>query len=121
MQRIAVAGFLLAALVAGQEPHRTRLARLLPDSGPTPSIEGLRLRVENLADTRRAGACAVVSVPLARAAGVTDLARFAVCNERGEPLPTQWKVISRWDGDRSAASRPIRFALAEFPAEVNSR
>ena len=45
---------------------------------------------------------------------------FGVVDAGNTPVPTQFKVLSRWGGDRSDVTKPIRWVLVTFPATVGA-
>lgn len=58
-----------------------------------------------------------VSVPFARS-GPLDTAKMQVLTSQGLPVPTHFRVLSRWDALRNDVSAPIRMLQVVFPATM---
>ena len=72
------------------------------------------LAVTERAHVARTGELAAGGVPMPQGA-VKDASGFCVVDEKDQPIPAQFDVLSRWPGDGS-----VRWMLVQFPVTVKS-
>ena len=82
--------------------------------------QGLRLEVTNPTATSMQNMPVSFGVPAPVTWNLTSMAYYSmgVVDSSNTPVPTQFKVLSRWGGDRNDVSKPIRWVLVSFPATV---
>jgi hypothetical protein len=78
------------------------------------------IHVVNPTSVARALEPVSVGFPVAKVpTPIMDPATFELRNSSGQPVPCQFKVLSRWGADRSVATAPLKWVLASFrPASV---
>lgn len=51
-------------------------------------------------------------------APITSPSQLSVVDAQGNAVPAQFRVLARWDGDRSDTGRPIKWLLVDLQADV---
>lgn len=133
LRRIAAVSFLGSALSigactggAGGDSSGSPSNPTDPTGGPTspdhaaPDELDLALYVEDFAGADRASEPVRSGVPVPRAVGITDLDGFRVVDEQGAVVPAQFEVTSRWGGAPDDATKPIKWVLVQFLADVEA-
>lgn len=57
-------------------------------------------------------------IPLPEDAGISDVSALAILNAQGQVVPAQFTVLARWKGLVSDTSKPIKWTLVDFQADV---
>lgn len=78
------------------------------------------LHVEEFAGVARRGEPVRSGVPVPRAIALTDASTLEVVGPDGQVIPSQVRVTSRWGGAPDDPSRPIKWLLVDFPADVDA-
>ena len=121
--------FLSPACGRGHHSHSTSSTD--PQSSPTPgpnetfgTIDAaapgeldLTLYLEETAGVARDGEPVRSGVPVPRTVDLRTTDRLVVMSEHGV-VPCQFRVTSRWEGAPDDASKPIKWLLVDFPADV---
>jgi hypothetical protein len=81
-------------------------------------VHFLDLKVINGANQARTNEPVSFGFPIAKVNNVFTCAYFQVLDASDHAVPAQYKVLSRWGGDRSDATKPFRWVLVSFPATV---
>lgn len=92
-----------------------------PDDGTDvadPNGLNVALHVEDSAGVDRIGEPVRSGVPIPRAVQMTDASRFMVVDPEGVTVPAQVTVTSRWQGEPDDVSKPIKWLLVDFVADV---
>ncbi len=84
------------------------------------SAQGLRLEVVNPTALAQADLPVSFGVPAPAEWNIysVDFYSFGVADDAGTPVPAQFKVLSRWGGDRNDGTKAIKWVLVTFPASV---
>ena len=85
--------------------------------GQTGDIE---LRVKERAGVARSGEITTSGVPLPRDFGAYSPDDLALFDASGSPVPCQKRVTARWGGSPDDASKPVKWVLFDFPANVGA-
>ena len=80
----------------------------------------IALHVDEPAGVERKGEPVLASVPFPPEAALRDGSEIAVVDEADAPLPVQARVLSRWDGRPDDATKPARWVLLAFEADVGA-
>jgi hypothetical protein len=88
------------------------------------SDDGVLTRLYVVDDGPGARGSALGGIPIPRALALTDTAELRVAREsvdgdgrvHREPVPAQWRVLSRWGGPAEDTRLPIRWVLADVDA-----
>lgn len=107
----------------GDSPDGTRPPA--PDTTPDPDDAGpdvldVSLSVEDFAGIDRVAEPVRSGVPVPRAVAITDVESFRIVDADGAPVAAQFEVTSRWDGTPDDVSKPIKWVLASFLADVDA-
>lgn len=96
-------------------------ALLLFASGCSLIAQGLRLDVTNPTAQSMVNTPVSFGVPAPAHWNITSMQyySFGVVDSANTPVPTQFRVLSRWGGDRDDVTKPIRWVLVSFPATVS--
>ncbi len=89
--------------------------------GAPPTSTGdldLTLTVSNPLDSARQDEPVTSGVPLPRDLALTDLSRLRLLDGAGEAVPAQFTPLARWGGASDDDSRPVRWLLLDFQADV---
>jgi hypothetical protein len=87
----------------------------------TPALaQDVKLTVNNTGQAKYDSFPVTSGVPLSEAMGVKDISGLAIVDAGGKPVPAQFKVLSRW-GALADASKPIKWVLCDFQADVAPR
>ena len=78
----------------------------------------LELKVLNGADQPRVNEPVSFGIPVMLQNQLYGLDFFQVVDSNLQPVPRQFKVLTRWDGTRDDVTKPIRWALVSFNANV---
>ena len=95
------------------------LLLVLPVLALPVAAQGFPVVVENTLDVARvqepvaSGLALPIEVPL-----TNPNANLMLVDSNGSPVPVQFKVLSRWWGTREDVSRPCKWILVEFNADV---
>lgn len=89
----------------------------LPKQAAAVTID-LPVRLRETAGVTRLGELATAGIPIDYQTGLLSTTGLGILNPSGQPVPAQFKVTSRWGGDPSDASKPIRWLLADFIAST---
>ena len=57
-------------------------------------------------------------VPIPQSVGIYNKDHFVLTDSLGTPLPAQFKVLSRWTGQPNEETKPIKWLLVDFQANV---
>jgi len=57
-------------------------------------------------------------VPIPRSVNLTDLSSLRLLESSGQPIPAQFTPLARWGGAPDDASKPVRWLLLDFQADV---
>lgn len=57
-------------------------------------------------------------VPIPQSVGIYNKDHFVLTDSLGTPLPAQFKVLSRWNGQPNEETKPIKWLLVDFQANV---
>ena len=57
-------------------------------------------------------------VPLPKEANITSINQLQITDSQGNPIPAQFTVLSRWNGTPDDISKPIKWVLLDFEANV---
>lgn len=85
---------------------------------PGVGVIDIPLTLEELASVSRGSEPVRSGVPVPRALGVHDASRLVVVDAAGNELPTQVAVTSRWEGEPSDESKPVKWLLVDFQASL---
>lgn len=88
------------------------------DDVAEPNRLDVTLYVENTAGLDRTSEPVRSGVPVPRSIQLTDAASFVVVGPEGEAIPSQVEVTSRWGGAPDDESKPIKWVLVDFFADV---
>ena len=94
---------------------------MVPAAAATDSFAPLsvELTVSETAGLARTQEPVTLGVPLPRSANIADAASLRVVAADGAtPVPAQIQVTARWDGPPADTTKPIRWALIDFQADV---
>jgi hypothetical protein len=83
---------------------------------PTP--QQLILHVRETAGVARNGEVVRSGVPLPRTLNVTAVDRLAVVDSKGVGVPSEFRILARWNAGLNVTSAPIQWLLIAFPATV---
>lgn len=72
------------------------------------------IRVALTVAAASAGLPVTIGVPLGEVAAVTDAAQLGVIDANGAPVPSQIRVMARWRGLASDATKPLKWVLVDF-------
>jgi hypothetical protein len=103
MRRTAIAVVLFAGLSAALCPAQVQI---------------LDLKVLNGSNQARVDEPVSFGVPIPKAAQLNYIDWFQVVDAANQTVAAQFKVLTRWDGDRNDVTKPIRWALVTFKANV---
>jgi hypothetical protein len=78
----------------------------------------LDLKVLNGSDQARVNEPVSFGIPVAEQADLYYLDWFQVVDASNQVVPAQFKVLTRWGGERGDLTKPIRWALVSFRATV---
>jgi hypothetical protein len=105
----------------------TRLPTATPTPTPTATATRLALNVplrvrddQGASGVDRVGDPVTSGVPLPLAADITDATTLRVLGLDGQPIPAQLAVLARWGAAPDDATRPIKWVLADFQADVTA-
>jgi hypothetical protein len=84
----------------------------------TAQLHLLELKVVNGSDQARVNEPVSFGIPVAEHADLHYLDWFQVLDSANQTVPAQFKALARWGGDRGDATKPIRWALVTFKANV---
>ncbi len=76
------------------------------------------LRVRNTLAVARSGEPVTSGVPIPRSLNLTSLALLHLLGPGGTPVPAQFTALARWGGAPNDASKPVRWLLVDFQADV---
>lgn len=76
------------------------------------------LTITNRTPVQRIEEPVTSGVPLAESANIKDAQTLRIMDSSGNPVPAQFRVLSRWQGVPEDTSKPIRFVLIDFQADV---
>jgi hypothetical protein len=114
MYRLSVRRFLFGAVVA--------IANAVPSTAqtaaPPPTFAPMSLRVLNGAAQLRTAEPVVCGFPVAETANITSVSLFRIKDPNGTPIPSQFRALTRWSGDRTDGSKKLRWVQAAFLATV---
>ena len=79
---------------------------------------GLPVIIENPSDFDRINAPVASGIAVPESLGVTDPNIFMLVDETGTPIPAQFKVLSRWRGERDDVSKPEKWVLVMLQTTV---
>ena len=82
--------------------------------------QGLKLEVVNSTAQAQTNQYVSFGVPAPEQWNIysLDYYSFGVADDASTAVPTQFKVLSRWGGDRNDTTKPIKWVLVTFPASV---
>ncbi|WP_243361545.1 hypothetical protein [Fundidesulfovibrio terrae] len=95
-------------------------AILLSAWGSPVLAEEVKLTVNNPEQAKYEAYPVTSGVPLSEAMGVKGTGELALLDASGKPVPAQFKVLARW-GELNDASKPIKWVLCDFQADVAPR
>ena len=113
-----------------QTPAQSRLLRLplilkSHRRAPTPTATSrpsggldVSLTVANALDTPRTDEPVTSGVPIPRSLNLTDPSALRLLDGSGQPIPAQFTALARWGGAPGDNSKPIRWLLLDFQADV---
>ena len=78
----------------------------------------LPLVVRDTSGLARAQEPVTSGVPIPRSLNLTDLTRLRLLDAKGNAVPAQFTPLARWGGSPEEASRPVRWLLLDFQADV---
>lgn len=81
---------------------------------------GVKIPVYDEIGLARSNELVKVLMPFADDAGIFTTNQVLIRDPGGGEVPVQWRVLVRWNGGPYDASRPIRFALAQFQATLTA-
>ena len=113
-----------ATMTATATPTPTPTAT--PTTGPTatptttqvPGTLDVPLTVTDHAGVTRVSDPVTSGVPLPRAANVTDVAQLQLTDADGQSVAAQFTALARWGGAPDDATKPIKWVLVDFQADV---
>ena len=76
------------------------------------------LTVSNPLNTASTDDPVTSGVPVPRVVALTDLSTLRLLDGSGQPVAAQFTPLARWDGPPGDATRPIRWLLVDFQADV---
>ncbi|HYC79372.1 MAG TPA: hypothetical protein VEI02_17270 [Planctomycetota bacterium] len=82
------------------------------------SFQPLQLRVLNGTNQQRTAEPVTCGFPVAESENLYDVSLFRVLDPSGNPIPSQFRVLTRWSGERTDASKKLRWVQAAFLADV---
>jgi len=77
------------------------------------------LSVSECAGIKRADEPLTSGIPLPESANITSTLDLEVCDNNNIRIPAQFTVLSRWHGIPSDETKPIKWVLLDFNADVN--
>ncbi|NOT59941.1 MAG: hypothetical protein HOP19_06910 [Acidobacteria bacterium] len=96
----------------------------LPRTVPLPSSQAQAqatpppLRIPLTVSAERAALPVVIGVPIAESSNVTDATVLGVVNASDEAVPSQMRVLARWRGPVTDASKLVKWVLVDFKPSV---
>jgi len=76
------------------------------------------LTVSDYAGVARANELVTSGVPLPREANITSINQLQIIDSEGSTIPTQFTVLSRWEGSAGDNTKSIKWVLLDFQANV---
>ena len=98
-----------------------------PPASPTPTPSPTRrpsngldvpLVVNNSLPAARSGEPVTSGVPIPRNLSLVDLSALRLLDAAGRPVAAQFTPLARWGGTPADASKPVRWLLIDFQADV---
>ena len=77
------------------------------------------LSVSEYAGIQRADEPLTSGIPLPESANITSVLDLEVCDLDNNRIPAQFTVLSRWNGIPSDETKPIKWVLLDFNADVD--
>ena len=102
--------FCAASLLLAGWPGTTPLPVSQAQTQATPPP----LRIPLVVSAERATLPVVVGVPIAESSNVTDATVLGVVNANDDAVPSQMRVLARWRGPATDASKLVKWVLVDF-------
>ena len=103
--RMALAILLLGALIS---PHIALSQETL----------NVKISVNNPLNVDRINEPVTGGIPIPESYGIVSCDKLNILDTSGQPVPSQFTVTARWGGKPEDESRPIKWILVTFPADV---
>ena len=76
------------------------------------------LSITDYAGTDRTGEPVSSGIPLPQDANISSVDSLQVTDGDNNPIPAQFRILSRWHGTLDETARPIKWVLVDFQADV---
>ena len=76
------------------------------------------LTITDYANIQRINEPVISGIPLPKEANITSINQLQITGSQGNPIPAQFTVLSRWNGTPEDSSKPIKWVLLDFQANV---
>jgi hypothetical protein len=90
----------------------------LPTATPESGGLNVPLTVQETAGVARTAQPVTSGVPIPRSQNLTNLSDLRLLDPNGDPVPAQFTPLARWGGAPDDASKPVRWLLLDFQADV---
>jgi hypothetical protein len=90
------------------------------EAGPIPSSLITTLTVTDYAGINRINDPVTSGVPLPASLNITSAGQLSLVDQLGNVVPSQYSVLARWNGTVNDSTKPIKWVLVDFQANVSA-